>query len=253
MNHNPLAVSQERLHTLDRILIVDTETTGLNPNTDQVIEIGAILYSVKHQTTIEPFSTPLPAQSNPAEHINRIKPALLMEVTAEDAQRGVQRIVEMATRAEVIVAHNAEFDKKWFGLSKNGKSTLPALLNFRGEALPWVCTCNDFKWPRQTRSGQSLLELAAAHDIGVFGIHRALTDCQLIAALFDRMGNLQAMFEKALRPKALFKALVSYANREQAKQAGFRWNLERKRWERKMALDDTKELPFPVEQIGFCD
>ncbi|MBD1832642.1 3'-5' exonuclease [Cyanobacteria bacterium FACHB-472] len=252
MNHNPLAVPQQQLHTPDRILIIDTETTDLDVNTGQVIEIGAILYSVKHQTTIAPFSIPLPAQSNPAEHINRIKPALLREMAAEDADWGVQTIVEMATKAQVIVAHNAEFDKKWFGLSKNGKSTLPTLLNFRGEALPWVCTCNDFKWPRQTRSGQSLIELAAAHDIGVFGAHRALTDCQLIAALFDRMENLQAMFDKALRPKALFKALVTYEEREQAKQAGFRWIPERKSWERRMTVDDSKELPFAVKQIAFC-
>ncbi|MBD1881899.1 3'-5' exonuclease [Coleofasciculus sp. FACHB-T130] len=252
MNHNPLAVPQQRLHTPDQVLIVDTETTHLEVNAGQVIEIGAILYSVKHQTTIEQFSIILPAQSNPAEHINRIKPAPLMEMTAEQADRGVRMLVEMAKMAQVIVAHNAEFDKKWFGLSKNGKSTLPTLLNFKGEPLPWVCTCNDFKWPRQTRSGQSLLELAAAHDIGVFGTHRALTDCQLIAALFDRMENLQAMFEKALRPKALFKALVTYDNRQQAKQAGFRWISERKSWERRMAVDDSKELPFSVTQIALC-
>ncbi len=252
MNHKPLAVSNGQLHAPDRVLIIDTETTGLEASTGQVIEIGAIEYSVKHQTSIRQFSTLLPAESNPAEHINRIKPKPLLEMTAELAAQGMSVITQMAQRVELVVAHNAEFDKKWFGLSGNGHKMIPALLNFRGEPLSWVCTCSDFNWPRQIRSGQSLIELAAAHDIGVFGTHRALTDCQLIAALFDRMENLQAMFERALRPKALFKALVNYDEREQAKQAGFKWVPERKSWERRMAVEDIKELPFTVVQIGPC-
>lgn len=250
MNHKHLAASNNQLHVPDRVLIIDTETTGLDASTGQVIEIGAIEYSVKHQSSIRQFSTLLPAESNPAEHINRIKPKILMEITAEQAAEGISVITQMARRAELIVAHNAEFDKKWFGPSNKGQSLIPTLLNFRGEPLSWVCTCSDFEWPRQIRSGQSLLELAVAHDIGVFGTHRALTDCQLISALFDRMENLQAMFEKALRPKPLVKALVTYEKREQAKQAGFKWSPERRRWERRMAVEDIKQLPFLVELIA---
>lgn len=252
MTQESLAVSNRQSRTPDQVLIIDTETTGLEANTAQVIEIGAIVYSVKHQTTIQQYSTILPAGSNPAEHINRIKPASLREVTAKQAAQGVSIITEMAKMAEVVVSHHAEFDKKWFGVSSNGNSLLPVLVNSRGEPLPWVCTCSDFNWPRQTRSAQSLIELAAAHDIGVFGVHRALTDCQLIAALFDRMENLQAMFEKALRPKAFFKALVNYDEREQAKQQGFKWVPERKSWERRMAVEDSKQLPFAVMKIATC-
>ena len=129
---------------------------------------------------------------------------------------------------------------------------IPALLNYKGEPLPWVCTCHDFQWPRQTRPGQSLLELAAMHDIGIYRTHRALTDCQLIAALFDHMNNLPAMFEKALRPKGIFKAKVSYDEKELAKKEGFKWIAERKSWERRMAVEDTKTLPFSVMQIAAC-
>lgn len=41
---------------LEQVLIIDTETTGLEPENGQVIEIGAILYSVSHQTTIQQVS-----------------------------------------------------------------------------------------------------------------------------------------------------------------------------------------------------
>ena len=33
-------------------LIIDTETTGLDPSWNQVIEIGATLYSLTRQTTL---------------------------------------------------------------------------------------------------------------------------------------------------------------------------------------------------------
>ncbi|HAX80688.1 MAG TPA: DNA polymerase III subunit epsilon [Cyanobacteria bacterium UBA11372] len=252
MTQNRLAVSNRQLYVPAQVLIIDTETTALEVSTGQVIEIGVILYSVKHQTPIQQFSTILPAKSNPAEKINRIKPAALTEMTEKDAVWGMSAIAHMAKKAEVIVAHNAEFDKKWFDVSKNGASILPELLNSRGEPLPWLCTCSDFKWPHQVRQGQSLIDLAVAHDIGVFGTHRALTDCQLIAALFDRMEDLPAMFKRALRPKAIFKADVTYDEREKAKQAGFKWIPERKSWERKMAVDDIKELPFAVSLIAIC-
>ncbi|GAB1544886.1 hypothetical protein NUACC21_75620 [Scytonema sp. NUACC21] len=149
------------------------------------------------------------------------------------------------------MAHNAEFDKKWFGCANNGGSVLPTLLNRNDEPLPWLCTCTDFEWPRQTRPRQSLIELAAAHDIGIFGLHRALTDCQLIASLFDRMEDLTGMFDKALSPKAMFKANVTYENRELAKQVGFKWVPESKSWMRRMAVEDTLNLPFSVTQIAF--
>jgi DNA polymerase-3 subunit epsilon len=55
-------------------------------------------------------------------------------------------------------------------------------------------------------------------------VHRALNDCLLIAALFDRADDLQSLFEFAMRPKAMFVALVSYDDRDLAKKAGFRWN-----------------------------
>jgi len=176
-----------------------------------------------------------------------------MEMTLKEADQGLSVITEMAKSAEAIVAHNAEFDQKWFGFSTNGKNMiLPTLVNNQGEKLPWVCTCKDFNWPRQIRPGQSLLELAAVHDIGIYGTHRALTDCKLIAALFDRMENLPAMFAKALRPKAVFKALVTYYERQQAKKEGFKWIDQRKSWERRMAIEDIKKLPFQVELIEVC-
>ena len=234
---------------IEQVLIIDTETTDLEPENGQVVEVGAILYSLRHQTTIQQSSVLLPAKDNPAENINRIKSAALATLSPSVTKLGMTTILQMARMADVIAAHNADFDRKWFGSTASNGTFLPNLLGIDGTPLQWVCTCTDFEWPNQTRSGQSLVELALAHGIGVYANHRALTDCQLLAALFDRMENLQTMFERALRPKARFVALVSYDNRELAKQAGFKWFSDRKAWERVMAVEDAQHLPFRVKQI----
>jgi DNA polymerase-3 subunit epsilon len=107
----------------------------------------------------------------------------------------------------------------------------------------------DFVFPKQNRPGESLITLALNHGIGVSSAHRALTDCTLIAALFDRVANLEALIEQAKRPKALFKAEVSYDDRQLAKNAGFKWDGTGKRWIRRMAQEDTLHLEFPVTRI----
>ena len=225
---------------ISRALIIDTETNGLG-DTAQVIEVGAILYSIENQCVLQELATLLPALVNEAEPINRIKAGALTEIEEpRSVSFALELLFAMSKAADVYVAHNAEFDsKKMIGDSR----FLPLA------SLPWLCTMADFKWPLATREQGSLINIALDHGVGVASAHRALTDCRLIAALFDRMDDLQSMFRVAMRPKGLFQALVSYEDRELAKQAGFRWYPESKRWMRSMAVVDAQALPFRVSQI----
>ncbi|MGD1874308.1 MAG: 3'-5' exonuclease [Mastigocoleus sp.] len=247
---------------VENVLIVDTETTALEPELGQVIEVGAILYSVKYQTIIQQVATLLPAQNNPAQSINRIDVAPLLEIDEKTANIGLQMIVEMAKKSEFAmvhghppsaIAHNAEFDKKWFGIPRTGEIELPVLVDGGGKPLRWLCTCDDFEFPNQIRQRMSLVDLALAHGIGVYANHRALTDCQLIAWLFDVMEDLQGMFVRAARVKGRYIALVSFEDRGLAKEAGFRWFPKTKTWERVMAKEDVEGLGFGVKLIdeGF--
>lgn len=220
-------------------LIIDVETTGLDPANDSIIEIGAVLYSIEFQTTLSSVSGLWSAPANDAERTNRI-PALAIAAVPHDREvRLGESIVWLLAESDVVVAHNAEFDRafmEWFGL--------PEL-----RVLPWLCTMFDFKWPQASRESQSLVTLALDHGIGVSSAHRALTDCQLIAALFDRMDDLPAMFAHAMRPKAMFRANVSYDDRQLAKGAGFQWDAESRIWKRRMAIEDAETLPFRVTRI----
>lgn len=218
---------------MKRILILDTETTGLDPTKDHVIEVACILYDVEHATAIESFSSLIEHDGNPCENINRIPPAALR--FAPDPV-SVWLAVEMrAGEADAIVAHNAEFDRGFVS---------PKMRDHR----PWICSKTDICWPKQTHEAPSLVSLALEHDLGVAVAHRAMADCDLLARLFTRArelgADLDAMLVRGLRPKVLLQALVSFDDNHKAKAAGFQWDAPTKRWLRRMVAEDATALPF---------
>ena len=57
---------------IEKILILDTETTGLDENKDEVIEIGCILFDVSFKCVLSQVSFLFPVNNNEAEHVNGI-------------------------------------------------------------------------------------------------------------------------------------------------------------------------------------
>src|ERR1017187_3493638 len=96
---------------MENILVIDLETTGLDPKTCKTIEIGALLFSVKHKVVIQTLAFFLPCDENPVEHINHIK----ADWTNTPAMwsGAFKMLDEMANMSRVIVAHNARFDKSF--------------------------------------------------------------------------------------------------------------------------------------------
>ncbi len=222
---------------MNRILILDTETTGLDPAVDKTIEIGAILYSVEHGTPLGSFASLLRADANAAEHVNRIPAAAIRE--EQDPQLAWEVVEAMALKADAIVAHRAEFDRGFVS---------PALR----DGHDWICSKFDIEWPKG-QPGASLVQLALDHDLGVAYAHRALTDCDLLARLFTRCrelgSDIDLMLTRAQRPKADYVALVSYDDREMAKKAAFQWDGAAKLWKRRMFIEEAAKLPFKVREV----
>ena len=62
---------------MNKVLIIDTETTGLKPADGAVVvEVGAILFDVELRDVIAQISFLMPTLVNEAEHVNRISPGL---------------------------------------------------------------------------------------------------------------------------------------------------------------------------------
>ena len=224
-----------------RALLLDTETTGLDPATSATIEVGCILYDVAAACPVTHYATLIRASANPAESTNRIPVAALVE--ASDPASVWPAIGKLAAKAEVIVAHNAEFDRKF----------VPAAIR---DERPWVCSASDLAWPK-SKPGASLVNVALAHDLGVAYAHRALTDCDLLARLLTRVHelghDLSAFLERGLRPKATFAVAeksFDEARNALAKEHSFRWDAQAREWRRTMAIEDAPTLTFAVRQVA---
>lgn len=224
-----------------RLLIVDTETTGLEPGAGECIEVGAILFAVAPRSVLAQVSFLLPCATNPCEAINGIPAAVSRLPQPWEPLRDAFEVLVAA--ADAVVAHNAGFDRQWFG-----HGSLAAI------DKPWICSMDDIRWPADLnlRSQPSLRDLALAHGIPVWAAHRALTDCTYLAQVFERRPDLEQLLQVALEPRRLYKARVSYDERHRARQAGFRWNEPVKgAWTRRLSEREVAALPFAVVPIDL--
>ena len=235
----PSFTSQASIPLPETLLILDTETSGLDPKQDHCLEVGAILFHAPRRAVLAQHSFLLPVQDNAAESINHI-PADVTRLN-QPWREGLEYFQALLDAAELLVAHNAAFDRQWFG-----KGHLPAV------SKPWLCTMEDIAWPvdRQLRSRPSVRDLALAYGVPVWAAHRALTDCIYLAEVFCRCNDLETLLLHGLEPRRLMRAQVSYQQRHLAKQAGFRWNDPvQGAWTRRLSDRQAAELDFQVVSI----
>lgn len=216
-----------------RALIVDTETTGLTKD-DVVIEIAAVVYDLELRSTASSWAVTLRTERpNGAISVNGI-PDGIGRVSREAAMAHLQRLAEAC---DVIVAHNAEFDRE----------QLPEIAEHT-----WVCSLQDTAWP--VRPGK-LVEMALAMGLGVDSAHRALDDCRTLARMMDRLSErrdlcewMREAIERAREPQLRVVASVPFEQREMAKAAGFRWDGERRQWWKQMRASElaAATFEFPV-------
>jgi DNA polymerase III subunit epsilon len=218
------------------VAIVDVETAGLDPRSDGIIEVGYVVWS---GVTIRSGSTLIESEGNAAEDANHIPPAALQHAAAVPIGVAIAAVTKVVRPCDVIAGHFVGFDRRF--LEAAGLQT----------DRPWLST-DDMPWPL-SKPGVRLTEVALCHGVGVTSAHRALVDCQLIAALFERMldrgMDLEAMFAHALRPKAVFQAVVSFEEKDAAKAAGFAWDAKARQWLRAMPPEDAAKLPFEVREM----
>lgn len=234
---------------MDLITICDTETTGFK-NSDLVIEVAMILYSLVHAAPVATFATLIPRPSNSstsrisgltAEEVHGIPQELLDKAAVINQTMAATVMSDMLCCSKAVLAHGAPFDKR---MLKSSKVFGPELLN----ETPWICTMDNIKWPKKY-SSKSLTSIALAHGVPVVTAHRALADCDIIARLLTKLHecghDLVRLIEEAMEPHILVQALVEKPGSE-AKAAQFYFEGPTKRW-----LKTVKESEFKAGTLGF--
>jgi len=231
-----------------RALLLDTETTGVDPKTDRIIEVAVCLYDLALGSSIAVFSALARGDSNAAEHVNGISVALLSEAFAQE--RVWVGVCELMAHADVILAHKASFDRSFLSVDQGFLETWKAVGGEREAAHdfptpPWVCTHSHITWPGTeagSKTSNNLTSLALSYGVGVLSAHRAMVDVDILARVLTRLKergtDLQALVGSAMAPRVKLQALVSFDNKDLAKAAGFSWEPTSKRWLKECTADE---------------
>lgn len=181
-------------------VIVDLETTGLEPSLDHIIEIGAV--KMLNGEILDEWSTLLdPGVFVPQEttHITGITTEMLKgSPKFEDV---LEKYLEFLGEDSVFVAHNAEFDRAF--LNNHLKK-----LEREKMSNPVLCTFKLAKQVHPNISSYTLSNLANIFSIELPQAHRAMDDARATAHLFNKfMRVLQDGGLKRLRDIPVIEGL----------------------------------------------
>ena len=222
-----------------RVLVLDTETTGLSHQVDKIIELALLMVSVDSATGL-PFG-PVDLYEG-FEDPGMPIPAVAKEVTGitDEMVRGMrlddEAVAQMLAKADLIVAHNAGFDRPFV------EARFPA---FADKA--WGCSFKDIDW---NSAGASSLKLGAlAADQGwFFEAHRAQVDChallQVLACPVGASGvtGLGHLMAAASQPSFKLSANgAPFECKDALKGRGYRWDAEAKVWGSALASEQALE------------
>lgn len=211
-----------------QVLILDTETTGLSHESDRIIELAMLLVSVDAATgrpfgpveTFEGFEDPGMPIPAVAQQVTGISDEMVRGQRLDD-----ERVQALLDRSDLVVAHNAGFDRPFV------EARFPGFAH-----KPWACSFADIDWKAQGAESAKLGALA--QDQGWFyDAHRALVDCHALLQVLagpqadgDRTG-LSRLMAAAAQPSHKLRATGSpFESKDLLKARGYRWDGGAKVW-----------------------
>lgn len=221
------------------VVILDTETTGLDAAKEKIIELALLKVQVDLDTglpvgdvtvydeLVDP-GIPIPKE---IEKITGISTAMVAGKRLDEG-----RIAALMEGVDLVIAHNAGFDRPFV------EARLPYF-----SPLAWACSFADIAWKDQGRSSAKLESLAQA--LGYFyDAHRAEMDCHALLAVLaaalpvtpapiaadlvtPSATGLAWLIGKAQHPTYRLQATnAPFDAKDKLKARGYRWSAEQKVW-----------------------
>lgn len=210
-----------------RVIVLDTETTGLDSKNESIIELAMLSVMVDTATgwpvgpvtvyeSFEDPGKPIPSQIT---EITGIDDTMVKGLRIDDAA-----VAALVAQADLIVAHNAGFDRPFV------EARFPV---FAGKA--WACSFMGIDWKKEG-SGSAKLEFLASERGWFYEAHRAQVDCHallqvLASPLADGQSGLSRLMTGAGQTRYKLRATAApFEAKDKLKSRGYRWDGEGRVW-----------------------
>lgn len=203
-----------------RGVFVDVETTGLDPATDEIVELAMVPFDFSSEGRIFAVHESFSRFRDPGRPIPAAVTALtgITDAMVTGASIDVAEIEAFLGPAALVVAHNAGFDRRFMERLSGAFVT-----------LPWACSWAEVPWADEGFDSAKLGHLAAAHGFFHDG-HRAVHDChagiEILSRTLPRSGRtaLDILLESARQPRWHIQAVrAPFERKDSLKRRGYRW------------------------------
>lgn len=224
-----------------RVLVLDTETTGLEHSSCRIIELALLRVDVDRRTGqpvgpvqvydgLEDPGQPIPPE---VQKITGIDESMVAGQKLDEAL-----IAEMLTGVDLVIAHNAGFDRPFM------EARLPAFAD-----KDWACSFADIDW-KKLGHGSSKLESLALANGRFYDAHRAEMDCHALLAVLQAALPEEAQPADSAVPVNGLTLLLKAAGelryrllatgapfdaKDALRQRGYRWDAAAKVWHTRLS------------------
>lgn len=217
-----------------RVIVLDTETTGLDSKSESIIELAMLSVLVDEATglpvgpvtvfeSFEDPGKPIPPQIT---EITGIDDRMVKGLRIDDAA-----VTALVQEADLVVAHNAGFDRPFV------EARFPV---FASKA--WGCSFMGIDWKKEGR-GSAKLEFLASERGWFYDAHRAQVDCHallqvLSSPLTDGQSGLSRLLAGLGQTRYKLRATgAPFESKDKLKARGYRWDGEGRVWWCSLASD----------------
>ena len=173
----PRARSELRASSATRLgLFLDTETTGTDHATDEIIELAMVPFTYSLDGAILAVGAPFSALNEPSVPISPEITALTGITQEMVAGRRIDAdaVERFVAPAALVIAHHAGFDRPFV------ERSWPVF-----ETKPWACSMTQIPWGDEGFDGVKLRYLGLLSGF-FYDAHRAVADCEAAVELLSR-------------------------------------------------------------------
>lgn len=226
------------------LLSLDFETTGLDREKDEVIEVGAVLWSTTKNRALETSSYLVKNSIPLSQEITDITGISqgMIDKAGYDRLDALDKLEDMIQQADAYVGQNVvRFDKAFYEnwAKRHGRKAFEKL---------WIDSRTDLPNVESKHLGYMAADAGFLNPFP----HNAVSDCLTVLRLVS-MHKIEDVVARAQSPTLVVKADVNFADNALAKKRKYGWYAPAKMWWRavkQIDLDkEIQEAPFNVSLV----